>query len=131
MQLMLDEVSKLAPEVKTSLTPVKESNNENYFRDLLAVDQLLTELDQSAGNQSKKIFSKLKEHLSFIWLSSLFYLPRYNMHTYRLAQRSDFFKTLPVSAKIKILGKSLIGLDKNSVRQIRSVLKGKRINAWQ
>jgi hypothetical protein len=53
------------------------------------------------------------------------------MHTYRLAQRSDFFKTLPVSARIKILGKSLTGLDKNSVRQIRSVLKGKRINARQ
>ncbi len=131
MQLMLDEVRKLAPEVKTSLTPVKDSNNENYFRDLLAVDELLTELYQSAGSHGKKILSKMKEHLSYIWLSSLFYLPRYDMHTYRLAQRSNFFKTLPVSARVKILGKSLIGLDKNSVRQIRSVLKGKRVNAWQ
>ncbi len=131
LSMIMQEIKMYHREVNWKPTPVRESNSVTFFTDLLQVDQILAQLSKQAAPADKNRYVRLTDHLQQVWLSSLFYIPRYTLSIFRLTQKSHFYHTLPFVPRMKILGKSLLGLDKNMVRRLRSLLTGRKVEVWQ
>jgi hypothetical protein len=130
--LIADEVRKFLPGV--SFQPLEglqlsQLSAADFFAKLLEADQVLEELSLSGDPEMQSGYLRLRRYLDIIWFDSLANLPRYEMQVLSQLQESSFYHRLPAGSQLALRAKSLLRLKPEWIRQVRTVVEGKKAAA--